>query len=262
MARRTFFGTVRIAILLAILAFVAVGAWLERARSRDWNDTLRVTVYPVTQSADPAVRTYIQGLAAADFRDTEEFFAAEASDYGIAVEQPVRIRVSHAAAGVPPAVPQRPHMLSIAWWSLRFRYFAASTAWRDPLPSPDIQVFAQYSPPTPGVASVPDSVGLRKGLVALAHLYAGHGAAATNQIVLAHELLHTLGATDKYDLRTGQPHVPDGLGDPGQRPLYPQELGEIMAGRIATGAATAAMGGSLDDMLVGPLTAAEIGWNQ
>jgi hypothetical protein len=109
---------------------------------------------------------------------------------------------------------------------------------------------------------VPDSVGLRKGLVALAHLYAGPGATATNQIVLAHELLHTLGATDKYDLRTGQPHVPDGLGDPGQRPLYPQELGEIMAGRIATGAATAAMGGSLDDMLVGPLTAAEIGWNQ
>jgi hypothetical protein len=89
--------------------------------------------------SDPAVRGYLQGLTAADFRDTEEFFAAEASDYGIALEQPVRIRVSHAAAGVPPAVPLRPHMLSIAWWSLKFRFFAARTAWRDPLPSPDIQ---------------------------------------------------------------------------------------------------------------------------
>jgi hypothetical protein len=33
-----------------------------------------------------------------------------------------------------------------------------------------------------------------------------------------------------------------------------------MAGRIATGATTAVIGESLDDMLVGPLTATEIGW--
>jgi hypothetical protein len=262
MASRTFFGTVRIAILLAILAFVAVGAWLDRARSRDWNDTLRVTVYPVTQSADPDVRAYVRSLTAADFSATEEFFAVEAGDYGIALEQPIRIRVSLAASGVPPALPQRPHLLSIAWWSLKVRYFAARTAWRDPLPTPDIQVFAQYSPATPGVASVPDSVGLSKGLVAVTYLYADREAAATNQVVLAHELLHTLGATDKYDLRTGQPRVPDGLGDPAQRPMYPQQFGEIMAGRIATGATTAVIGESLDDMLVGPLTATEIGWDR
>jgi hypothetical protein len=50
--------------------------------------------------------------------------------------------------------------------------------------------------------------------------------------VLAHEFLHTLGATDKYDRRTGLPR-PAGLGMPTRQPRYPQEFGEIMAGRIA-----------------------------
>ena len=44
MAARTFLGTLRLAILIAVLLFVALGAWLDHARSRDWNDTLRVTV--------------------------------------------------------------------------------------------------------------------------------------------------------------------------------------------------------------------------
>ena len=80
-------------------------------------------------------------------------------------------------------MPPRPHLPSIAWWSLKLRYFAARTAWRDPLPTPDIQVFAQYSPATPGVASVPDSVGLSKGLVALTYLLAGLMADATEPSV-------------------------------------------------------------------------------
>ena len=61
---------------------------------------------------------------------------------------------------------------------------------------------------------MPDSLGLSKGLVAIAHLYADDGARGGNQVVIAHELLHTLGATDKYERATGQPLVPDGLGDP------------------------------------------------
>ena len=72
--------------------------------------------------------------------------------------------------------------------------------------------------------------------MAIAHLYADDGAHGSNQVVIAHELLHTLGATDKYDRATGQPLVPEGLGDPGQSPRYPQQFGEIMAGRVAVSA--------------------------
>ena len=129
---------------------VALGAWLDRARSRDWDNTLRVTVYPASHSTDPGVRAYTAALQAEDFADVESFFIDEASGYGITLERPVRIRVSHAPRELPPGVPDRPGPLTIALWSLRLRYFAARTAWNDPLPAPDIQVFALYSRLGPG----------------------------------------------------------------------------------------------------------------
>ena len=107
---------------------------------------------------------------------------------------------------------------------------------------------------------MPDSVGLSKGLIALTHLYGDAAAAGSNQVVLVHEMLHTLGATDKYELATGQPLTPAGLGEPDRQPLYPQDFGEIMAGRIAASAREAVVADSLEQMLVGPATALEIGW--
>jgi hypothetical protein len=261
-AARTFLGTLRLAILIAVLLFVALGAWLDRSRSRDWNDTLRITVYPISESTDAGVRAYTTALQAEDFADVEAFFVDEASGYDITLAQPVRVRVSHAAKELPPALPDRPGPLTIALWSLRLRYFAARTAWHDPLPRPDIQVFALYSPLAPGAAAMPDSVGLSKGLIAVTHLYGDADAAGSNQVVLAHEVLHTLGATDKYDFATGQPLVPAGLGEPDRKPMYPQPFGEIMAGRIATGARDAVIADGLEQMLVGPATALEIGWTQ
>lgn len=258
-AARTFLGTLRVAILLAVLAFVALGAWLDRRRSTDWDAPLRVTVYPVAAGGDDSVRRHVAALEAADFADVPRFFAEEAQRHGVALAEPVRIRVSHAVAAPPPLPATDVGVAGIVAWSLRFRYWAWRVAVDDPLPPPDVQVFALYHPGD-GVHAVPDSLGLSKGLMALTHLYADTGARGSNQVVVAHELLHTLGATDKYDRATGQPLAPDGLGDPGQSPLFPQHYGEIMAGRIATGARDAVIPSSLDQMLVGPVTAREIGW--
>ena len=58
--------------------------------------------------ADPGVRAYTAALQAGDFADVEAFFRDEASGYGVTLEQPVRIRVSHAAKELPPALPDRP----------------------------------------------------------------------------------------------------------------------------------------------------------
>jgi len=258
-AGRTFFGTIRLALLLAVLAFVALGAWLDRSRSTDWDAPLRVTLYPIAAAGDAAVRNHVASLTADDFGDFTGFFAREARRHGVALEEPVRIRVSHAVTGQPPMPPEDPGMIGIAAWSLRFRYWAWRVAADDPLPTPDVQVFALYHP-ADGAHAVPDSLGLSKGLMALAHLYAGANAHGSNQVVVAHELLHTLGASDKYDRATGLPLAPDGLGDPAQSPLHPQRYGEIMAGRIATGAGTAIIPDSLDPMVVGPASAREIGW--
>jgi hypothetical protein len=260
-AQRSFLGTIRLALLLGVLAFVALGAWLDRRRSTDWDGTLRVTVYPIAVSADETTRNYAADLTDEDFDGLEDFFAEEAAAHGVALEDAVRVRASRAAPGLPPLPAADAGVLGIAAWSLRFRYWAWRVAANDPLPPPDVQVFALYHPPE-GRAALPDSLGLSKGLIAIAHLFADPDAAGSNLVVLAHELLHTLGATDKYDAATLQPMAPDGLAEPDLSPTYPQQYAEVMGGRIALSARKAAMPEDLSQVLVGPVTAREIGWTR
>jgi hypothetical protein len=258
-ARRSFLGNLRLALLLGVLLFVAIGAWLDRSRSRDWDAPLRVTVYLLTAGNDEESRSYAAGLADDSFDDVESFIAEQAGAYGLPLTEPMRVRISRAARALPPDPGAEPGLLTVVFWSLRMRWWAWRVAANDPLPPPDIQLFAIYHP---GVAGqpLPDSVGLSKGLVAIARLFAGADSDDANQVVIMHELLHTLGASDKYDQRNGQPLAPAGLGDPSQDPPYPQTQGEIMAGRIAVSATRAELPVGLADMVIGPVTAREIGW--
>lgn len=135
-------------------------------------------------------------------------------------------------------------------------------AWRlpkPPGPTPSIRVFLLYHDPQRATL-LPDSLGLQKGLLGLAHLFAIDDMTGTNQVIVAHEILHTLGATDKYDLANNQPHHPEGYAEPEQQPLYPQTRAELMAGRIPLSANEAEQPESLRQVMIGPLTAREIGW--
>ena len=81
-----------------------------------------------------------------------------------------------------------------------------------------------------------------------------------DNVIIAHELLHTVGATDKYNPSTGFPVFPDGYADPDKEPLLPQEFAEIMGGRILLSDNSSAMPESLDQTLICPVTAHEIKW--
>ena len=109
---------------------------------------------------------------------------------------------------------------------------------------------------------VPDSHGLQKGLVGVVHAFADESLAGSNAMVIAHELLHTVGASDKYDPVSGLPLYPLGFADPQQQPLYPQEATEIMAGRRPLSATEAEIPRTLRHVLVGPATALEIRWTR
>lgn len=78
--------------------------------------------------------------------------------------------------------------------------------------------------------------------------------------MVTHELLHTFGATDKYDLATGQPIYPLGYTQPEQQPLYPQRQAEIMGGYIALSATQNKMPDSLTQVGLNKATAIEVGW--
>jgi hypothetical protein len=77
--------------------------------------------------------------------------------------------------------------------------------------------------------------------------------------VATHELLHTLGATDKYDT-SGRTLMPSGLAEPDRVPLYPQPGAEIMARNRVISPSYELVPESLDELVVGRVTAREIGW--
>ena len=81
----------------------------------------------------------------------------------------------------------------------------------------------------------------------------------TALFVVAHELFHTLGATDKYDDK-GHCLIPDGLAEPDRSPLYPQAFAELMARNRAVGLGEENIPVSLDELAVGLKTAQEIRW--
>ena len=66
---------------------------------------------------------------------------------------------------------------------------------------PDVRIFVRYHRPDFAV-TLENSIGLQKGMVGIVNAYVSRRRAGANNVIIAHELLHTLGATDKYDPAT------------------------------------------------------------
>jgi len=76
--------------------------------------------------------------------------------------------------------------------------------------------------------------------------------------LVAHELCHTLGASDKYE--GNRSLFPHGFADPERTPLYPQRHAEIMALGVPVSPKEEKRVNGLSECVVGKKTAAEIGW--
>jgi hypothetical protein len=249
---------VRVAILLLVLLIVAFGSWQERYRSTRWKDSLHVAIYPIAADGSPMTRAYIGALDGGRFMPIDRFFAREAARYHVSAVDPISTRLEAEIRDRPPQRPAGAGIPATALWSLRLRYWAWSVGGGSRRPA-DVRLFVLYHDPalTP---TVPHSLGLTKGLIGVVYAFADPAMSAQNDVVIAHELLHTLGATDKYDERNDAPRFPDGYGDPRQIPLYPQRTAELMAGRRMLSADHWEQVATLDDVVIGPATAAEIRW--
>jgi hypothetical protein len=247
---------IRIAILLAVLIAVALGALFDRWRTTDWARTVTVGVFPLNADGREATTRYVAQLQTARFSDIDGFFAREARSWGVPLGEPVHVELYPAITELPPRFDPGMSLPGRILWSLRARYYSWRVT-RDHYAN--IRLFVLYHDPAQTPA-VPHSLGLQKGLFGIVHAYADESYDATNAVVIAHELLHTLGATDKYDPATSQPLHPGGYAEPDAEPLHPQRHAEIMAGRIALSATESRMPESLEQCVVGPITAAEIKW--
>jgi len=246
-------------ILLYVLLLVGVGHWLTTQRTTSWDRPLSVAVYPINGDGSERSAQYIEDLERDSFKDIDEFMAEEAKHYGMQVKEPVRTVLGDTVEDQPPAPPYGGNALQVMLWSLKLRYWSWSVDRGEDPPSSDIEIYVRYFDPDAN-SRLSHSLGLQKGLIGVVNAFASRQQAGSNKVIIAHELLHTLGASDKYAPATGRPIYPSGYAEPEADPRLPQELGELMGGRIPISATESHIPRSLDEVIIGAATGQEIRW--
>ena len=252
------FKALRISILLFILVFVALGAWRAKTHSVEWKNTLPINIYLINGDGSAVAADYLRSLTVDDFKPIAIFMRDEAERYGRSAKASVEVRMGGMIDSLPPEPPHNGSTLEVISWSLKMRWWAyrnSDTAG----PGTQVKMFLLYFDPVKN-KHLAHSTGLQKGLLGRVNVFASDRMAQQNNVVITHEFLHTLGATDKYDSFTNQPLYPDGYAESDLSPLLPQRYAEIMAGRTPLSKNEAVTPASLEDTLIGSKTAYEINW--
>ena len=253
------FELLRKFILFMLLFVVGMSTYLTMQNTTDWRDPLLVQVYPINGDGLSTTSRYIDDLQESDFQSIENFMKKEATRYRVDINQPVKISLGPILREQPPLPPANGNPFNVAYWSLSLRWWAYQVTSDFDGRKPDVRLFLVYFDPeqTPTVGH---SLGLQKGLIGIVNLFANQQQLQTNNFVIAHEMLHTVGATDKYGGPYSLPIYPTGYADPEKRPLYPQLQAEVMGGRIPLSETQAIIPFGLEQTSVGATTASEIRW--
>ncbi len=251
--RRLFFRNVRVAALLVVMAGVALWGFARQRRldrRLKWNRPLAVSVVLVSQTpvapADVAKWRAATGALTAWF--TREWHRHHPES------EVAMVNWSLAPVATVEALPPAPQSLeeTVAFG----RALDGVDEQVGPLAA-DGTVYVVLSGEGAAARRVEGigEAGGRRGLV-----YAGLGAddLTLETVAVAHEFLHCLGATDKYD-EAGHARR-NGLVEPDRQPRYPQPAGDVMVGERPLGPNAGAPLTSLDEARVGPVTAQEIRW--
>lgn len=252
----------RYLILLLILFAVAAYQAFQKARVASWDNTLRVGIYSVNADSSRATNDYINSLQLKHFKTISRFINQEANRHGLN-GQAIEIEYLGELTNRPPQPPSGNSILENILWSLHFRgwalYWSINASGHSPdTGPPDVNLFVNYYDAAT-TYSLRHSVGLEGGMIGLINAFASHDYNGSNNTVITHELMHTLGAKDKYG-QGNMPEHPRGYAEPWRDPLYPQVNAEIMGGRIPITASQAKMPESLSEVLINIYTAAEINW--
>ncbi|MDM1486879.1 MULTISPECIES: hypothetical protein [Acinetobacter] len=246
---------IRILCLLLVLLVVAVNAW--RDQNQDWTKPIIVLLHPINADGRTNTQNYINGLNIANLNTAQDYLKQASQQYR---DQPVALyfKLGRELKQLPPKVPTDASLLSTVLWSLKFRFYA----WQQRQGSDGaatVTLYLNYYDPSQ-TQILKHSTALQKGKIGSVNLFASNAHSQRNTMVMVHELLHAFGATDKYDLATGQPIYPIGYAAPNQQPLYPQQQAELMAGYIPLSQSKSKMPESLEQTRINEITAIELGW--
>lgn len=254
------FRRFRILILLGLLAAAGSLTFLEQWMARAWRAPLEVEIYPINGDGSDKADAMIAALEPGDFDEINAFLEREIARYGAHLSPVIHVSVQSALHEAPPAPPRAVSPLQAIFWSLKLRWwvYRQSDSLMPQLGT--VKLFLLYHTSQDGVA-LEHSLGLQKGLIGVIHVFADAGQQRQNAIVIAHELLHTLGASDKYEAN-GRPVYPDGYASPDLPASILRREAEIMAGRYLNAAGVPVMPAGLEQCVIGPATAREINLDQ
>ena len=253
------FKKVRIAILLLVLLSVTSTLLLQKDIAQDWQGTLDIRIIPVTADQKHQTKQFINTLNPNKYNDIKRFLVFQAKRYNLNLENSFNIQLEKPIENIPPVVPSsNSSKLDIILWSLKLKYWA----WKNK-PSDhhlgQVRLYILYQSPEDGIV-LPHSTGLQNGLIGLVNARAVKSRESLHRVIITHELLHIFGASDKYIIGSGLPIYPDGYAFPDKKPLYPQPKAEVMGRSIAKSKTKFDVAINLNQILIGPKTANEIGW--
>ncbi len=252
------FAKFRVTILLLALIGFALVAAHQSIYTRNWNQTLEVTVFPINADGHQATANYIDGLSDNTFSIINRWGVREAKRHDLTLSTPLNVRLGEAIQKPPPVFPHDTTPVHVLLWGLRFRWWAFRNTPDDGGDLTRVRLFVMYYEGIEG-QTLSHSLGMKKGLMGLVHAFADSKQTQQNNVVIAHEILHTVGAIDKYNA-SGSPQFPHGFANPNRAPLFPQRNAEVMAGRIPTSHHNSYMAESLNSVTVNKFTATEINW--
>jgi hypothetical protein len=259
---RTFFYA-RVSILLLILVGVLGYAWRDttsRSRRNEWQRPL--TVAYVVVATEPLEEDVASRLASRKVA-LENRIAEEMRRYRTDGPLPLLVDV---IGPVPLAIeaPKPPRdggLISAARYAYDLRGFTSrvNEAARIDAGRYDSTIYIVAKPLRSEQPKMIEGASQDGGRIGVVSCEIDAYSVDFTLFVATHELFHTLGATDKYGAdRT--PLVPDGLADPEKTPAFPQSHAELMAGTRALAPGRAALPRNIEELVVGPMTAREIGW--
>jgi hypothetical protein len=259
----TFFR-VRVAVLLLVLAVVLLFAWRDVRRRHgrtSWDRPLAVAIVLVRRTPldAAAVSAFEDRVAVLDAR-----LAEERRRYQPGALRPFMLTfVGPVDDAEPPPKPAGETLLDAAKQAWR------RWRWTSAVDSLGALDGSQYDSRIYVSARVPEDAARERvegeseegGRLGTVEVELDPSMVDFALFVAAHELFHTLGASDKYDA-AGRTLVPSGFAEPDRMPPLPQEFVEIMAENRPIGPSLEVPPDSLLELAVGPTTAAEIGWTK
>lgn len=248
---------IRVTVLLLLLAYVSFTSYFDL--HPNWDNETTIVLHPINVQNDKVVDEYIKNLKPSDFDNISEFLTENATHYRNK-DTSIRVVLGSVLKTPPPIVDEKvaSNMFHTALWSLKFKFYALVNKKAEDFGADSIMYLTYYY--SKNVNQLERSTALQRGRIGLVNLYGEKVMSSTNNVIIAHEALHTFGATDFYDLNTGIPIFPIGYADPDQKPLYPQKRAEIMGGYILLNEQDFTIPDDFDEVVLSKDTAKDLQW--